>query len=153
MGAIQDVSEYEALIHYMLSGQVILLIEGIAQALSINMSQWEDRGVSESSSQSVVRGPKEAFTENLRTNTSLLRRKIKDQNLWLESIALGQYTKTTIAIMYIHGLANDKIVEEVRSRLGRIRLDGILESCYIEEMSKIVSGRLFRPYSIRSVRM
>ena len=46
----------------------------------------------------------------------------------------GQYTKTTITIMYIHGLANDKIVEEVRSRLGRIRLDGILESCYIEEM-------------------
>ncbi|MDD9269485.1 spore germination protein [Paenibacillus sp. GCM10023248] len=134
VGAIKDVQDHEALIHFLLSGQVILLIEGISQALSINMSQWEDRGVSESSAQSVVRGPKEAFTENLRTNTSLLRRKIKDRNLWLESISLGQYTKTNVAIMYIHGLANDKIVEEVRSRLGRIQIDGILESSYIEEM-------------------
>nr|WP_248930567.1 spore germination protein [Paenibacillus hamazuiensis] len=72
------------------------------------MRHWEDRSVTETTAQSVVRGPKEAFTENLRTNTALLRRRIKDPQLWSESKSLGKYTKTAVVIMYIHGLANDK---------------------------------------------
>ncbi|MCZ8520899.1 MULTISPECIES: spore germination protein [Paenibacillus] len=133
-GSIETVTDREALLHSLLSGGVILMADGIPQALSIGMSQWEDRTVSESTAQNVVRGPKEAFTENLRTNTALIRRKIKDPQLWLESISLGKYTKTSVVIMYIHGLVNEKIVEEVRLRLGRIKLDSILEGSYIEEM-------------------
>jgi spore germination protein KA len=133
-GSIRDVTDLGSLLDSLLSGQVILLVDGYPQALSIDMKKWEDRGVTETTAQSVVRGPKEAFTENLRTNTSLLRRKIKDSRLWLENISIGRITKTSVSIMYIHGLANDQIVEEVRARLGRIDLDGILESSYIEEM-------------------
>lgn len=64
-----------------------------------------------------------AFSETLRTNTSLIRRKIKDPNLWLETKQIGRVTKTEIAIMYIKGIVNDKVVKEVRTRLDQIDID------------------------------
>ena len=84
-------------------------------------------------SQSVVRGPREGFSENIRVNTALIRRKIKDPSLWMESKEIGRLSKTNVAIMYINGVADDKIVKELHSRLDRIDIDGILESGNIEE--------------------
>jgi spore germination protein KA len=134
VGDIQDVKEFGTLFTSLLSGDVILLLDGFAQGFMIGMSGWESRNVSEPATESVVRGPKEGFTENLQTNTALIRRKIKDPNLWLERKQIGRVTKTNVAVMYIHGIVNDKIVEEVRMRLDRIDIDGILESGYVEEL-------------------
>nr|WP_240689471.1 spore germination protein [Ammoniphilus sp. YIM 78166] len=134
VGDIQDVFDFETLLDWLLSGRTIFLLDGYAQGFSIGMSGWEDRGVTEPSTQTVIRGPKEGFSESLRTNTALIRRKIKDPHLWLESRKIGRVTKTDVAIMYIKGIANDKVIEEVRIRLERIDIDGILESGNIEEL-------------------
>ncbi|MFE4351956.1 spore germination protein [Peribacillus butanolivorans] len=134
VGDIQDVTEFSSLFTSLLSGDVILLLDGYAQGFTIGMRGGKDRGVMESTTETVVRGPKEGFTENLRTNTSLIRRKIKTPRLWLESKKIGNLTKTDVAIMYIDGIVNDKVVEEVHNRLDRIDIDGILESGYIEEL-------------------
>ncbi|MEK3886189.1 spore germination protein [Bacillus sp. FSL K6-3431] len=134
VGNIQDVTEFSSLMTSLLSGDVILLLDGYAQGLTIGMRGGKDRGVMESTAETVVRGPKEGFTENLRTNTALIRRKIKTSQLWLESKKIGKLTKTDVAIMYIDGIVNDKIVEEVHRRLDRIDIDGILEGGYIEEL-------------------
>lgn len=134
IGEVNEVRDFEALLHAVLSGYTVILLDGETAALSAGTQGWKDRGVTETSTESVVRGPREAFSETLRTNTSLIRRKIKDPNLWLETMQIGRVTKTDVAIMYIHGIASDQIVEEVRSRLGRIDTDSILESGYIEEL-------------------
>ncbi|KON67161.1 spore gernimation protein KA [Peribacillus butanolivorans] len=134
VGDIQDVTEFSSLFTSLLSGDVILLLDGYAQGFTIGMRGGKDRGVMESTTETVVRGPKEGFTESLRTNTSLIRRKIKTPQLWLESKKIGKLTKTDVAIMYIDGIVNDKVVEEVHTRLDRIDIDGILESGYIEEL-------------------
>lgn len=134
VGELQDVTEFSSLMTSLLSGDVILLLDGYAQGFIIGMRGGKDRGVMESTTETVVRGPKEGFTENLRTNTALIRRKIKTPQLWLESRKIGKLTKTDVAIMYINGIVNDDIVQEVRKRLDRIDIDGILESGYIEEL-------------------
>lgn len=134
VGDIQDVTEFGTLFTSLLSGGVILLLDGYSQGFNIGMSGWEGRSVSEPATESVVRGPKESFTENLQTNAALIRRKIKDPNLWLERKQIGRVTKTNVAVMYIHGIVNDKTVAEVHSRLDRIDIDGILESGYVEEL-------------------
>ncbi|AXN38551.1 spore germination protein [Peribacillus butanolivorans] len=134
VGDIQDVTEFSSLFTSLLSGDVILLLDGYAQGFTIGMRGGKDRGVMESTTETVVRGPKEGFTENLRTNTALIRRKIKTPRLWLESKKIGNLTQTDVAIMYIDGIVNDKVVEEVHNRLDRIDIDGILESGYIEEL-------------------
>lgn len=134
VGEIKEVTDFDELFLCLLSGDVILLLDGYSEGLIIGNRHWAERGVTESTTQTVIRGPREAFSENIRINTALLRRKIKDPQLWMESIIIGKRTKTNIAVMYIKGVANDKVVEEVRLRLDRINIDGILESGNIEEL-------------------
>lgn len=134
IGDSQDIDTFDSLYNSLLSGDAIILFDGSIKAMVVSAQGWQNRGVTEPSAESVVRGPREAFTETLRTNTSLIRRKIKDPNLWMETRQIGRVTKTDVAFMYIKGIVNDKVVEEVRERLDRIDIDGILESGYIEEM-------------------
>ncbi|MFJ7972414.1 spore germination protein [Psychrobacillus sp. NPDC096389] len=134
VGEIKNVTEFDVLFTSLLSGDVILLIDGYSEGLVIGNKRWAERGVTEGTTQTVIRGPREAFSENIRINTALIRRKIKDPNLWMESRIIGRRTKTNIAVMYIQGIANDKVVEELRLRLDRIDIDGILESGNIEEL-------------------
>ncbi|QUG41800.1 spore germination protein [Psychrobacillus sp. INOP01] len=134
VGEIKDFTDIDELFLSLLSGDVILLIDGYSEGLIIGNKRWAERGVTESTTQTVIRGPREAFSENIRINTALVRRKIKDPQLWVESRIIGKRTKTNVAVMYIKGIAKDDIVEEVRLRLNRIDIDGILESGNIEEL-------------------
>lgn len=134
VGNMKEIVDFKNLLTSLLSGDAIILIDGYDQGFAIDTKEWEERGVTEPTSQTVVRGPKDSFSETLRTNTSLIRRRIKDPNLWIETRQIGRRTKTDVAITYIKGIASDKIVEEVRRRLDRIDIDGILESAYIEEL-------------------
>lgn len=134
IGAIKDVTDFGTLYNSILSGEAVILLDGHDKGVAVSAQGWKDRGVGEPTTESVVRGPQEAFSETLRTNTALVRRKIKDPNLWLESRQIGRVTKTDVAIMFIQGIANDEVIKEVRARLDRIDVDGILESGYIEEL-------------------
>lgn len=134
VASVKSIENLDNLLTDLLSGETIVLVDGFNQCISINSKQWADRGIQEPSSQTVVRGPKDGFTETLRTNTSLIRRRIKDPNLWIETKQIGRRTKTDVAVVYIKGIANDKVIQEVHTRLDRIDIDGILESGYIEEL-------------------
>lgn len=133
-GEIKEISDFEKLFIHLLSGDTIILIDGYCEGFAVSSRGWADRGVTAPDSETVVRGPKDGFSETLRTNTSLIRRRIRDTNLWIETKQIGRRTKTDVAIAYIKGIANDKLVNEVHKRLNRIDIDGILESGYIEEL-------------------
>lgn len=134
IGDNRNIHDFETLYNSLLSGETILLFNGYVHGISISTQGWKERSITQPTSQSAVRGPQEGFTETLRTNTAMIRRKINDPNLWLESMQIGRVTKTEVALMYIKGIVKDEIVEEVRNRLERIDIDGILESGYIEEL-------------------
>ncbi|MEH7334741.1 spore germination protein [Neobacillus drentensis] len=134
VGDIQDINDFTNLLDSLLNGKVILLFEGYSQGFAVEMKGGKERSVEEPTTETTIRGPREGFTENIRVNTSLLRRKIRDHNLWIESRKIGKVSKTNVSIMYINGIANDKIVEELRKRLDRIKIDSILETGYIEEL-------------------
>jgi spore germination protein KA len=142
-GDIREISDWKNLFLAMLSGDTVLLFNGCRKGIASATKGGETRGVNEPSSQSVIRGPKEGFSESIRTNTSLIRRKIKSPKLWLEERTIGEVTQTQVGIMYINGIANDKIVQEVRNRLDRIKIDGILESGYIEEL---IQDEIWTPF-------
>ncbi|MEF2244424.1 MULTISPECIES: spore germination protein [unclassified Paenibacillus] len=126
----QDLSSITA---YMLCGEVIFLLEGSAEAIALNVNDQQQRGISEPSTETIIRGPREGFIENIRTNTVLLRQRMKSEKLWIEQRTIGTITKTSIEILYLKGIAEESIVAEVRKRLDKIETDGILESSYIEE--------------------
>ncbi len=94
------------------------------------------RVITEPTTQNVIRGSKEAFTENIKENISLVRKRIKDKALRVESLSIGTITNTQIALMYIDKVAKEEIVDEIKRRLNKIKIDGILESGNIEELIK-----------------
>lgn len=131
---VKQTGELTELVNCVLCGDAVLLFDGEPRALVAGAVGWEARSVSEPETETVVRGPRDGFTESLRTNTSLLRRRIKTSRMKMETMQVGLLTKTEVVIVYIKGIANDKVVEEVRRRLKDIKIDGILESGYIEEL-------------------
>ncbi|WP_286925139.1 MULTISPECIES: spore germination protein [Lysinibacillus] len=132
-GDANNISHFPALYTAILNGNTVILLNGCTFGIVTSTKGARDREVTEPSTESVIRGPRESFTETLRTNTALIRRKIKSPNLWIKSRVVGEVTQTDIAVMYINGIANDKIVAEVLARIDRINIDGILESGYIED--------------------
>lgn len=114
-------------------GELALFIDGVARAVLIDLKGYEHRNVSMPETEVVIRGPREGFIEELVTNLILLRRRIKGPQLKVEKIFLGEQSATAVAITYVKGIADDKIVEEVRRRLKRIKIDAVLDSGYLEE--------------------
>ncbi|ANB60261.1 spore germination protein [Anoxybacteroides amylolyticum] len=133
-GKMKRIKRWSELFLALMSGEVILLIDGVPEALSVEAKGGEHRAIEEPATQLSIRGPREGFTESLATNVAMVRRRIQNPHLWLEAITIGEVTQTNVSIMYIKGIASDEIVEEVRRRLQRIRIDGILESGYIEQL-------------------
>jgi len=133
LSEVEETNYFEDAVEHIVAGSTALFLEGSTTALIASMHGWEARNVSQPDTEVVVRGPREGFTETLRTCTSLLRRRIKNPNLKFEKMTIGKQTKTDVVIAYIKGIANDKIVEEVKRRLSRIDTDSILESGYIEQ--------------------
>ncbi|OAK73864.1 spore germination protein [Lederbergia galactosidilytica] len=134
MGPIQKSQEWNQLYTDLMDGNTIVLIDGMNTYMSIETQGGEKRAIEEPESQVTVRGPRDGFTEALRTNTALVRKRIRNPNLWTESMKIGTRTKTNVEIMYLNGVVNEQIVAEVRRRLQKIEIDAILESGYIEQL-------------------
>lgn len=131
---VNELTSFQEVLTHILTGDTIIFINGINRALSCGTKGWSSRAVEEPNTEGAVRGPREGFTETLRVNTALIRRKIKTANLKMEAKTLGKYTRTDINIAYIDGIVDPDILNEVKSRLSRIEIDSILESGYIEEL-------------------
>lgn len=143
IGSVTELHSLEAIYSSLFEGNTVILLDGCEAAFSADTSGGSMRSVEEPSTQTVIRGPKEGFTENIRTNTSLLRRIIKSPALRIQTKKIGAQTQTNVAVVYLEGVANEKVVDEIHRRLGRIETDSILESGYIEEF---IQDATFTPF-------
>lgn len=134
LGNIQIITNWNQVYDNLLSGNTLFFLDGYPKAISVETKGWEKRAITEPSTQLAIRGPKDSFTETLRTNTALIRRRIKSPNLWLESLKIGKVSQTDIGVMYLKGIANEKIVEEVKERLKRIDIDSVQASGFVEQL-------------------
>lgn len=133
----------EELLGWLLNGCAVLLLAGADAGLAVNMTELHARQIEEPNVQSVVRGPREGFTEVLDWNTAMLRRKLHTPDLWLESRLIGRQSRTRVVIAYLNGIVTDTVLAEVRSRLDEIDIDAVLESNYIEEFIQDSQFTLF----------
>lgn len=134
LGQIQSMHNLEKAVDSLLAGNTIILIEGINEALIASTQGGEKRSIQEPTTHVSIRGSKEGFTETNETNIAMVRRIIKSPDVRVESMTIGKMTKTDVSIMYIKDVAKEDIVQEVRTRLKRIDIDGIIESGYIEQL-------------------
>lgn len=126
-------SDWDEICDRLLSGDVILFLNGSGDVIINSLKGWENRSLSEPSSDAEIRGSKDGFVESIRINTSLIRRRIRDYGLRIDSLKIGKRTKTDIVLVYIDKLVNKEVLNELKKRLDKIDTDAILESAYIEE--------------------
>jgi len=140
---VKSTEKWSEALSAILAGDALLLLDGSAQGIICNVRGWDKRSVSEPDTEAVIRGPREAFSETMRVNTALVRRRIRDPNLTFEMFQIGRRTKTDIALGYIRGVINPAYLEEMRRRLKRIDVDAILDSGYLEN---IIQDSSFSPF-------
>jgi spore germination protein KA len=131
---VKEVMTFADCVEALSIGNPVLLWESGPQGLALGLTKWEKRAIAEPTGEGGVRVPREGFTETVSISTSQLRRIIKSPALKMESMKIGKYTETNVVLAYIEGIAEDTLIKEVKNRLSRIQIDGILESGYIEEM-------------------
>ncbi len=131
---IKEIKEIEEIIKNILVGETLLLIDDVEESILLSSRGWPTRSISEPQSEVVIRGPRDGFTETLKVNTSLVRRRIRDTNFKIKNLSLGEKSKTDVALLYIENIVNNSVLEEVKKRLDEIDIDMIQESGDIEQL-------------------
>lgn len=131
-----EVSETKSLpdmLRAVLYGDTLLIADGNKSALTINTKGWRMRGIKEPDSERVLQGPREGFDEAAMFNLAMIRRKLLTPDLCIESMRIGRRSDTLTFICYLGSLVNQEMIKELKTRLKKIDIDGILDSNYIAE--------------------
>ena len=143
INTITKEQKLEKLTSQVLNGTTALFIDGCNECLVIETKGFEKRNIEKPVTESVVKGPQEAFTENLRTNLTLVRRIIKSEKLVTEIITVGKKNSANCALLYIDGLVNPRLVGEVKYRLKNIETDLVIGDGMVEQLTEDSPLRLF----------
>ena len=127
-----------------LSGNAMIFIDGKNKAISVDLKKFEVRAISEPPTGLAVRGPRNGFTESIKSNLSLVRRYLKSPDLKVETFEKGRYTKTSIAFMYIDGISRPEIIDKIRQKIQEIDIDGIPDSSYVSKLLNERKTSLFK---------
>lgn len=123
---------YGDIIQLLFSGFAVILINGIPRAIAYGIQGYDKKSISEPTSERNIMGSQEAFAEVIRTNISLIRRRIKNPALRFEMLQIGEKTSTDVCIVHMAGRAPQKIVDRVRKKLKAIKMDTVIASGYIK---------------------
>lgn len=142
---VTQVLTYTDCVNQISMGNPVILLEWEKQGFAFGMAKWEKRSIEEPKAESVIRGPREGFTESIGVNTALLRRRVRSPKLKMKSMEIGRYSQTKVIVAYVEGIADKTLIKEVFLRLERIDIDAVLESGYVEEF---ITDAPFSPFPL-----
>jgi len=131
---IKETKELESILFSIMSGGAVIMIDRQEYALIVEAKGFEHRQVEQPTGENAIRGPRDAFTETLGINTTLIRRRIRDPRLKAKKYYIGERSKTEVVIMYIEDIVDPKLVDQVYKRLDGIDVDSIVGSGFIEQL-------------------
>ena len=142
---VDSTNDKEAAVTAVLSGPSVLIVEGISDALMIDTRTYPARGVDEPQKDKSLRGARDGFVETLVMNTAMIRRRIRDSRLRMEYMQIGKGTKLDVAISYLDGVADEKVLGILRKKLKAMELNGAsMTSQAIAE--KLQKSAFFNPF-------
>ena len=121
-----------------------LLFDDDDNCLTVDTRTVIGRSIAEPPTSMVMRGPREGFVEDMKVNLTLLRKRLKTPNLKTINLTVGKYTNTAVAVCYIEGIAQQRIVDDVVQRLQSVNIDGVLDSSYLARYLDVNKTVLFR---------
>ena len=125
------------------AGATALVIDGTTDVFLFAAKKWERRSVEEPPTSSVIKGPREGFTEDVQVNAALLRRRIKNKTLVIKEVTLGKYTSSKVLVCYLSDVAAKKTVDLVTERLKHVDIDGVIDSSYLTKFLEDDPSSLF----------
>lgn len=131
---VKKINKFSEISKSVNSGDCALFVDTLNIAFVIDVKGFESRGIDTPKNEIVVRGSQEAFVENLRTNTSILRRLINSSELIIENTNVGTISKTNVAICYMKNITNSSLIAEVKYRLNNIDVDYVVSSGNVEQL-------------------
>ena len=141
--SVDKVTDFSDVYSAINMGNCMLFVDSLDTAFNLDVKGFKQRSIDSPSNEVVVRGSQEAFVENIRTNTSMIRRLVNNENLVMETLTVGQITKTQISIGYIKSLANEDLVAEVRYRINNLSVDYLISSGQLEQLIQDSPESLF----------
>lgn len=129
----EKTKDIPTIVNSIIEGNTVLFLEGSKEAIIVESKGWRIRPIEEPDVERTLRGPREGFTESLLVNLSLIRRKVKSNDLKFKFMTLGEITNTRLCICYIEGLVREEILSTLYDQLNAIKIDGILSVKYLQE--------------------
>ncbi|MDE6107844.1 MAG: spore germination protein, partial [Oscillospiraceae bacterium] len=117
----------------LIDGNCLLIFPGKERALSFNVGTEEKRGIGDPENEVSIKGPKDSFVENLRTNTSLTRRHLKAPELKIREQIVGRQSLTPVDVLWVEGIADPDTVTQVEEQIKNIDIDALLATGNLEE--------------------
>lgn len=136
---ISDTAEFtdmEQAFQSMLAGNAVFLIDGYEKAIKVGSKGYPNMGVTKAESEKVLRGSKEGFSDSVKTNTALIRKRIRSTNLKVEEIRVGMRSDTVVALVYMDGLLYPEMLEKIKNRLEQYEIDGVWDSGMLEQLAE-----------------
>lgn len=114
-------------------GNAALFVDGETKAYLISAADFQGRSIEQPQNEIVLKGPKEAFNESAYTNISLVRKKIKNENLIVESTTISERSKNDLYIVYVKDLANGEMLDNIKNRVNSLETDAIQDLALLEQ--------------------
>ena len=129
----KPVENLEDLCKLLVNGFCVLVFDGLERAAAFEAKTGEKRSPAPPDVENTVKGPKDAFTETVRTNTSLLRRHLRSPFLRIYETQVGRRSLTNVSVVWLEGVTNPELVTRMKKRLAEIDIDGLLTPSAVEE--------------------
>lgn len=131
---VKQTSKFEYAFSSINMGNCILFVDTLDKCFDLDVKGFKQRSVASPENEIIIRGAQEAFVENIRTNTSMLRRIVNNENLVIENCTVGNISKTKIAICYLKDIANNDLVAEAKYRINNLDIDYLISSGQLEQL-------------------
>ena len=126
-----EISQEDSAVQAVLDGDAVLFLDGTSGCITINARQWDKRAVTEPPTETVVRGPREGFIEDFKTNITLVEKRLRSKKLAVEKFKVGREGNTAVAVLYLGGIAKKELVQEVIRRIKSLDTDAISDSHFL----------------------
>ena len=141
---VKKSNDLSKMIEGLLYGEALLLIDKSKTALNIDAKGWRTRGIAEPTDERVLQGPREGFDEAALLNLAMIRRRLQTPDFCTEVLRVGRRSATLVFVCYLGTLADEKVLKEVKKRISKIDIDGILDSNYLTEQIRDNKYSIFK---------
>lgn len=141
---ITEQTNLSELVTQITKGKAVLLFNGHSMAYLLELDSPKERSLTEPPTSAVLKGPREGFNENLKTNIAVIRKIFSTNQLKTEMLTIGKITTTQVCVMYLGNVADKTIVKQIVNKLQKINIDGVIDSYYVLEFLKPRQQSMFK---------